>query len=142
MISVYGRVPFFYYILHFYILHTLLVILFFASGHSTAAIFDPQSPFGFRPATFGYGLLTVYIIWIAVVAVLYFPCRWFNRYKIAKASIANRAELVAESENALENNLILLGATAIEDELQAGVRKNLLPRDNLKRAQTQVDTRR
>lgn len=82
IISIYGRVPFFYYILHFYILHTLLVILFFASHYPTKDIFDPQSPFGFRPATFGYGLLIVYLIWIAVVALLYFPCRWFNRIKM------------------------------------------------------------
>jgi len=82
IVSVYGRVPFFYYVLHFYLLHTLLVIVFFASGYSVADIFNPQSPFAFRPMTFGFDLLIVYFIWIAVVALLYYPCIWFNKYKM------------------------------------------------------------
>jgi uncharacterized membrane protein len=81
IVSVYGRVPFFYYILHFYIIHSLTVIVFFATGHTTAEIVEPQNLFLFRPANFGYDLWIVYIIWIAVVASLYFPCRWFYRYK-------------------------------------------------------------
>jgi uncharacterized membrane protein len=81
VVSVYGRVPFFYYLLHFYILHTLLAIMFFVSGHSTAEIFDPQSFMAFRPVNFGYGLLPVYVIWISVVAALYKPSMWFNHYK-------------------------------------------------------------
>ena len=81
-ISIYGRVPFFYYVLHFYIIHTLLVIVFFASGYGAADIIDPQLPFLFRPAKFGFSLGVVYGIWIFVVAVLYLPCRWFYRYKL------------------------------------------------------------
>ncbi len=82
VISVYGRVPFFYYLLHFYIIHTLTVILFFASGYTTAQIVDPQVPFLFRPANFGYSLGIVYLIWVCIVAALYLPCRWFNKYKM------------------------------------------------------------
>ena len=82
IVSVYGRVPFFYYILHFYLIHGLLIIVFFASGYTTAQIVDPQSLFFFRPVNFGYDLWIVYIIWIAIVATLYFPCRWFYRYKM------------------------------------------------------------
>lgn len=81
IISVYGRVPFFYYILHFYLIHTLVVILFFASGYSTGQIADNQTPFLFRPANFGYTLVLVYGIWLALIALLYFPCRWYDRYK-------------------------------------------------------------
>ncbi|MEP7141930.1 MAG: heparan-alpha-glucosaminide N-acetyltransferase domain-containing protein [Ferruginibacter sp.] len=81
VVSVYGRVPFFYYVLHFYLLHTLLVIIFFATGHSSSEIIDRTVPFLFRPAHFGFGLGVVYTIWLSVVAVLYLPCRWFNKYK-------------------------------------------------------------
>jgi len=79
--GVYGSVPFFYYILHFYLLHTALVIAFFATGFSVKDIV--QVPFYFRPANFGFNLMAVYAIWISVVALLYLPCRWFKRYKEA-----------------------------------------------------------
>jgi uncharacterized membrane protein len=81
VITVYGRVPFFYYILHFYILHILLAIIFFLDGHHSSEIANPASIFMFRPPTFGYPLPGVYLIWISVVASLYLPCRWFYKYK-------------------------------------------------------------
>ncbi|QNN44601.1 DUF1624 domain-containing protein [Pedobacter roseus] len=77
--SVYGSVPFFYYVIHFYLLHTILVVVFFATGHNTKEII--QVPFLFRPAAFGFSLPIVYLIWICVVALLYLPCRWFKKYK-------------------------------------------------------------
>lgn len=82
VVSVYGRVPFFYYILHFYLIHIFCVIVFFASGYTVDQINDRQTPFLFRPLNFGFDLWVVYAIWIAVVAILYFPCRWFYRYKM------------------------------------------------------------
>lgn len=78
---VYGKVPFFYYVLHFYLIHFLLVILFFATGHSANQIVDPKTIFLFRPEHFGYGLPVVYLIWLFVIAVLYKPCKRFVEYK-------------------------------------------------------------
>jgi len=78
---VYGKVPFFYYVLHFYILHILLVIVFFVSGYGVKDIATPQIPFLFRPATLGYSLPIVYLIWLSIVAILYRPCIWFQKYK-------------------------------------------------------------
>ena len=79
--KVYGRVPFFYYVLHLYLIHALCVIVFFVSGYGVKDIVSPQTPFLFRPAAFGYSLPVVYLIWIVVVALLYPVCRWYNRYK-------------------------------------------------------------
>ncbi|WP_316737416.1 DUF1624 domain-containing protein [Pedobacter aquatilis] len=79
VLSVFGSVPFFYYILHFYLLHTILIALFFLEGNTTAQII--QMPFFFRPVAFGYNLWVVYSIWILVVASLYYPCKWFKKYK-------------------------------------------------------------
>lgn len=78
-ISNYGSVPFFYYIIHFYLLHLVLVAAFFLTGHKTSEII--QVPFLFRPVAFGFSLPVVYLIWLAVVAALYRPCVWFKRYK-------------------------------------------------------------
>lgn len=81
--SVYGKVPFFYYVLHFYILHTLLIIFYFATGHGGTEKEIYQTFIGFQAADFGYPLWIVYIIWFSVVASLYFPCRWFYKYKMS-----------------------------------------------------------
>ncbi|HEY0897099.1 MAG TPA: heparan-alpha-glucosaminide N-acetyltransferase domain-containing protein [Sphingobacteriaceae bacterium] len=81
ILSVYGKVPFFYYVIHFYLIHLFTVAAFFASGYPVSKIADPQIPFFFRPVTFGYDLWAVYLIWLLVVVLLYAPCRWFSRYK-------------------------------------------------------------
>jgi uncharacterized membrane protein len=80
VVEVYGRVPFFYYVIHFYLIHVLAVVtLMFAMHtvhvHPTLPLFTPAP----KEATFG--LPVVYGIWIAVVASLYFPCRWFAGVK-------------------------------------------------------------
>jgi uncharacterized membrane protein len=77
----YGSVPFFYYILHFYLIRIINVILFFASGYGTGQIASKGSIFLFQPPGFGYNLGVVYLIWLFVIASLYLPCRWYSRYK-------------------------------------------------------------
>lgn len=79
--AIYGRVPLFYYILHLYIIHALVVIFFFINGHPTTEIISPESPFLFRPSTFGFNLLGVYAIWLFVVLSLYPLCKKYDRYK-------------------------------------------------------------
>jgi uncharacterized membrane protein len=78
---VYGRVPFFYYILHFYIIHTIAVIVFFAQGFSTSQIATPGNPFLFKPPGFGFGLPGVYAVWLFVFLVLYPLCKKYDKYK-------------------------------------------------------------
>jgi uncharacterized membrane protein len=79
--SVYGRAPLFYYVLHFYLLHLILIVVFFASGRGASDIVDPVSPFYFRPVNFGFTLPIVYLLWIGVVATLYAPTKWYSAYK-------------------------------------------------------------
>jgi hypothetical protein len=78
---IYGRVPMFYYILHFYLIHILVVIFFFLQGYNTSEIADPKSPFLFRPADFGLPLWGVYLVWIFVFLALYPLCKKYDRYK-------------------------------------------------------------
>jgi uncharacterized membrane protein len=85
IMMIYGKVPFFYYVLHFYLIHIILVVFFFATGHGTNEIVTPKSPFLFRPNDFGYHLPIVYVIWLGVVAILYRPCIWFQKYKTSHA---------------------------------------------------------
>jgi hypothetical protein len=41
----------------------------------------PQANDAHIPARWGFSLPIVYAVWIAIVAALYRPCRWFNRLK-------------------------------------------------------------
>jgi hypothetical protein len=84
---VFGRVPFFYFFLHFYAIHVLVVILaFFRYGlHAAAFIFNPVPAMGgpeqLYPPNFGYPLWAVYLRWVFLIAALYPCCRWFARVK-------------------------------------------------------------
>ena len=78
---IYGRVPMFYYILHFYLIHLLVVICFFAQGYSSEQIVTHNNPFFFRPSDFGFNLWIVYAIWLLVVFTLYPLCKKYDRYK-------------------------------------------------------------
>jgi uncharacterized membrane protein len=80
---VFGRTAFFYYILHIYLIHLLSAICFFARGHSLQdAIGSMQNlPFMFLIPGEGFGLGVVYLVWVAVILMLYPLCRWYDRYK-------------------------------------------------------------
>ena len=85
IMNVYGRVPMFYYILHFYIIHIIVVIVFYLQGFGTKDIVPEGLPFFFKPNGLGFGLLGVYIIWLLVVVLLYPVCKKYDRYKTAHA---------------------------------------------------------
>jgi uncharacterized membrane protein len=83
LLLVYGKVPFFYYVLHFYLIHLLCVATFFINGGEHKEAFDTSAPlliYG-RPVHFGFDLWVVCLVWILVVAMLYYPCQWFGGYK-------------------------------------------------------------
>ena len=75
---VYGRVPFAFYVAHFYLVHVLAVVVGTVQG------FDPRQFFTFViwfPQGYGVGLVGVYLLWIALVAALYPFCLWVGRVK-------------------------------------------------------------
>ena len=82
---VFGRTALFYYILHFYLIHIICAILFFARGHSLefAISSAKESPFLFMINGEGYSLGIVYLIWAFVIISLYPICKWYDTYKTA-----------------------------------------------------------
>jgi hypothetical protein len=78
-----GRVPLFYYILHFYLLHAGALFLYMLhSGQTLAEIdFHINASFGGLPARTGYALVWSYVAAITVVVILYPVCAWYYRYK-------------------------------------------------------------
>ncbi|MBI3139636.1 MAG: DUF1624 domain-containing protein [Sphingobacteriales bacterium] len=77
---VYGKVPLFYFLLHFFLIHILMFLVLFWQGYGVA-----DFVFGFnfgRPAGIsGLSLPGVYLAWIGVVGLLYPLCRWYGKYK-------------------------------------------------------------
>lgn len=83
VISVYGRVPLFYFILHLFLAHSVMFVMLYLQGFG---LNDLQ--FGFfnngRPATgSGVGLPMTYLVWWGVVIALYPVCKWYGNYKTA-----------------------------------------------------------
>lgn len=76
----FGRVPLFFYIAHFYLIHTAAAVAAVARYGLDGAMKLAGSPFDL-PAEYGYSLPVNYLIWLGVVATLYVPCRWFARLK-------------------------------------------------------------
>jgi uncharacterized membrane protein len=77
----FGRVPLFYYLLHIPLIHGLAVALSWVR-YGTADFWF-RAPFGPRafPPDYGYDLPVVYLLWAAVVLLLYPVCRWFAAVK-------------------------------------------------------------
>jgi uncharacterized membrane protein len=75
-----GRVPLFFYVVHFYLIHLLAVAASYVRFGESREMF--QSPdiahFPFSaPPGWDVGLPVIYLIWIGVVVALYPLCRWF-----------------------------------------------------------------
>lgn len=78
--SVYGKVPLFYFLVHFYLLHSIMLVIVLLQGYSFSDL-QFGSKLGRPAGPSGLGLFWVYIIWITVVIVLYPVCKWYGKYK-------------------------------------------------------------
>ncbi|HVS96976.1 MAG TPA: heparan-alpha-glucosaminide N-acetyltransferase domain-containing protein [Puia sp.] len=84
-ITVFGRVPFFYYIVHIYAVHGLAVLAAMWQGHAASDMITVNNWVTGNPLLkgYGFGLGVVYGVWIGIVLLLYPLCRWFDGYKRA-----------------------------------------------------------
>lgn len=82
-LEVFGRVPFFYYVLHIPLIHVIAVLISLVrTPQSTGWLFanhpmlPPEVPDGYR-----WSLALLYLVTGIVVVTLYFACRWYARLK-------------------------------------------------------------
>ena len=88
-LTLFGRVPFFYYLLHIPLIHALaLVVSVIRLGAVSPWLFtnhpmaNPPAPEGY---TWSLGLL--YLVWASAIVMLYFPCRWYADLKARRTDL-------------------------------------------------------
>lgn len=84
---VYGRVPMFFYLLHWYIIHISMFVMIWAQG-----VEWKDMPFGLmefgRPAEgVGLHLPYIYLYWICLIVGMYPLCNWYGKYKAKNRQI-------------------------------------------------------
>jgi uncharacterized membrane protein len=75
----FGRVPMFFYILHLLLIHllaTIAIIITEGDWHDTII----RNGFKYFHPQFSLGV--VYLVWIAVILMLYPLCKWYDEYKM------------------------------------------------------------
>jgi len=87
---VFGRVPLFYFVLHFVAAHVASFVLAVVTYGPSAVTFmrQPVPSMGGNansfPPNFGWDLWVAYAVWVAIVVALYPVCRWFASLKERK----------------------------------------------------------
>ena len=82
-VSMFGRVPFFFYVLHIPLIHALaLIVSKVRLGFVSPWLFtnhpmgNPEVPDGYT-----WSLPLLYLVWAIAIILLYFACRWFSTVK-------------------------------------------------------------
>ena len=79
---VFGRVPFFFYVLHIYLIHVLAMLAAQLTGFGwETMILDRPVWFSEELVGYGFSLPIVYLVWIGLVLALYPLCVWFDKLK-------------------------------------------------------------
>ncbi|RZJ33277.1 MAG: DUF1624 domain-containing protein [Flavobacterium sp.] len=76
---IFGKVPLFFFIAHWYVIHPLVFAMAYLQGFKSS---DLRFGFSFgRPEGSGVGLPVIYIIWLSVLLVMYPVCKRYGEYK-------------------------------------------------------------
>jgi uncharacterized membrane protein len=86
ILSTFGQVPMFYYILHLYFFHTLSVFLFSLTNPDSH---EQWMDLGHR-TSIGYSLPVVYGIWILSCVLFFFLCKQYGAYKKTHRNIITK----------------------------------------------------
>jgi uncharacterized membrane protein len=85
-VTVFGRVPFFYYMLHIPLIHTLALVVSKVRLGAVSPWLFTNHPMGNPPPPDGYvwSLPLLYLVWAVAIGMLYFGCRWFADLKVRR----------------------------------------------------------
>ena len=88
-LTVFGRVPFFYYVLHIPLIHALaLVVSLIRTGSMDPWLFTnhPMAP-GPLPDGYMWTLGLLYLVWAVAIVLLYVPSRWYAELKARRTDL-------------------------------------------------------
>ena len=87
-LETFGRVPFFYYLLHIPLIHVAAIVVSFIREGSADPWLFTNHPMMNPPAPPGYmwSLPLLYLVWAIVIGVLYVACRWYAGVKAKSRS--------------------------------------------------------
>ena len=82
-LTVFGQVPFFFYLLHIPLIHALALVVSLIRGGSVSPWLFENHPMGNPGPPDGYtwNLGLLYLVWAIATVLLYFACRWFADVK-------------------------------------------------------------
>ncbi len=82
-LTVFGRVPFFYYVLHIPLIHVLALIVSRVRMGEVSGWLFANHPMGPPPPPEGYvwSLPLLYLVWAIAIVMLYVACRWYADLK-------------------------------------------------------------
>jgi uncharacterized membrane protein len=85
VMTVFGRVPLFYYLLHIPLIHALAIVVSLVRSGRVDPWFFGNHPAMIGPPPEGYvwSLGLLYVVWVLAVVILYFPSRWYAARKLA-----------------------------------------------------------
>ena len=83
----FGRVPFFFYIVHLYVIHGLATLFLIYQGRAGSEyVLSSAGISSGMLSSFGLSLAAVYVIWALVVILLYPLCRWYQKHRESNPS--------------------------------------------------------
>jgi uncharacterized membrane protein len=86
--TTFGRVPFFYYVLHIPLIHLAAVIVSLVREGSVNPWLFGNHPLAppEQPPGYMWSLSLLYLVFVLCVTALYFPCRWFAKVRSTRKS--------------------------------------------------------
>ncbi|MBN8665921.1 MAG: DUF1624 domain-containing protein [Chitinophagales bacterium] len=81
ILSVFGRVPLFYYLLYIPLIHlSALVVMYLSEGVISFDLYS-TAPFTFLPEENRWSLPLLYFVFFINVIMLFFLCKWYSKFK-------------------------------------------------------------
>ena len=81
VVTTFGRVPMFYYLLHIPLIHLLSLLVWQIRDGETHAGWFTSAPYVSVPEDQRWSLALLYLVFVIAIVALYFPCRWFAGVK-------------------------------------------------------------